>query len=151
MQIKLRTFLFVLVLLALVVFSAVNWTAFTEPRPLNVLFGTLIAPLGLVMLAVVAGLTIFYLLLLGKVETGALIGSHRTAKELEEARKVAMSAEESRIHELREELDQRFDRIEDALGDLLARGETGATRTTVVRDPESETVIVQPREEIIPP
>ena len=142
MQIKLRTVIFFLVLFLLLIFAAINWPAFAAPTPLNILIGTVVAPLGVVMLAVVAGLTLLYLLVLGKVETGALLGNRRTAKELEEARRVAMSAEESRIHELREELDERLDRIEATLNELAERKEAAPRRAT---DP----VVIPPREEIV--
>jgi uncharacterized integral membrane protein len=46
----LRTLLIVLILGALALFTTVNWTAFTTPTTLSVVFATVEAPLGLVLL-----------------------------------------------------------------------------------------------------
>ena len=137
MHIKLRTFVFVLVMLALVLFAALNWELFIQPMAMNLIFARVVAPFGLLMLAIIAGLTILYLTMLAKSEAGAILSHRRSTKELDEARKLALSAEESRLRELRELLDERLDRIDDNLAELLARQNSGVTTTrTVVREVE---------------
>ena len=149
MAIKLRTFVFVIVLFLVILFAAVNWPLFMQTSTMNVLVGTVVAPLGIVMLAIVGGVSLLYLLILGKIETSALVGNRRTSKELEDARKLALSAEESRLTELRQDLQERLDRIEDRVNDIYRQGGTVETRE-VVRDSEPATVRVEPkREEII--
>lgn len=121
MTIKLRTLVFFLVVLAVVLFAALNWGRFSEPEPLNVLFGTVVAPLGVVMLIALAGLTFLYLLLLGKVETETLLRSRKSDREVEEARKLALDAEQSRFTALREEIRQELGSIDDKVAELLRR------------------------------
>lgn len=132
MQIKLRTVVFLVVLFLLVLFAAVNWPLFTEISTMSVVFGTVAAPLGIVMLMVVGGLSILYLLMLARAEAGALIGSHRNAKELDEARRIALNAEESRLHDLRTELDERLGRMELTMTEILARVESSPPGTTPI-------------------
>lgn len=146
MQIKLRTFVFVIALFLVVLFAAVNWPLFTEMSTMNVLFGTVVAPLGVVMLLVVAGMSVLYLLMLGRAEAGALLGSHRSAKELEEARKLALNAEESRLRDLRAELDERLGRIELTVTEILARTDAPTVRSTVVRDAPATTRVAKAEE-----
>lgn len=135
MQIKLRTFVFVLIIFLVILFAAVNWPLFTTLSPMNLLFGTVIAPLGVVMLAVVGGLSLLYLILIGSVEADAFMGNRRTTKELDETRRLALSAEESRLTELRTELEERLARIEEKVDDVLARTEPADLSTTVRREP----------------
>jgi hypothetical protein len=142
MAIKLRTFVFVLVLFLVLLFAAVNWPLFTELGPVNVLVGTVVAPLGLIMLGVVGAVTLLYLLFLAKMETEILVGGRRTTRELEDARKLALSAEESRVAALREEMRQGLGEIDEKVAEILrrvdAQGRLAVRReTTVLPDPAS--------------
>ena len=148
MEIKLRTLVFLLVLFLVALFAAVNWPLLMEMDRISLVFATVLAPLGLVMLAILGGVTLLYLIFLGKAEAGALLGHRRTTKELEEARKLALSAEESRIRELRVEVEERLERIERGMNELLARAEVGRDRPVVVREEVTMTEPVR-REEII--
>jgi hypothetical protein len=86
-----------------------------------VLVGTVTAPFGLILLAIVGGLTLLYLAILAKMETEALVGSRRSARELEEARKLALSAEESRLSGLREDIQQGLGTIDTKVSEILRR------------------------------
>lgn len=150
MAIKLRTFVFIFVLFLVILFAAVNWPLFMEPSVMNVVIGTVVAPLGLVMLAVVGGLSVLYLLLLGKIETSALVGNRRTSKELEDARRLALSAEESRLTEMRQEIQERLSRIEDRVNDIYRQADGVETHREVIRESTPASVPTQPiREELI--
>jgi uncharacterized integral membrane protein len=142
MAIKLRTFLFVLVLFAVLLFAAVNWPLFTETSPINLLVGTVMAPLGLVMLGVLVVVSMLYLLFLAKMETEILVGGRRTTRELEEARKLALSAEESRVSALRDELRQGIGSIDEKVAEILrrvdAQGRVAVRRETTIL-PETAT------------
>ncbi|MEX2570467.1 MAG: hypothetical protein WD737_04125, partial [Gemmatimonadota bacterium] len=118
---KPRTLIFTLVLLAVVLFAIVNWPLFAQATPLNLLVGTVVAPLGVVMLAILAGVTILYLIFLAKAETEVLMGSRKANRELEEARKLADRAEESRITALREEVQTGLETLDAKIEELLRR------------------------------
>jgi uncharacterized integral membrane protein len=96
-----RTALLLLILVALGVFAALNWAAFTAPADLLLVFGRTQAPLGVIMLAVTAVITVLYALLLAWVETAALLEARTHARELHAQRQLADSAEASRYAELR--------------------------------------------------
>ena len=136
MSIKLRTFVFVLVIFAILLFAAVNWPLFMQPSPINVVVGTVMAPLGLVMLGILAAVTLLYLLFLAKVETETLVGSRRTHRELEDARKLAMSAEESRLAALAEAVERGFGTLDEKIEEILrrvdAQGRVAVRRETTV-------------------
>ncbi len=115
---KYRTITLLAVFFLLLLFAALNWEAFSSTTTLNLLVGKIEAPLGGVMLATVAILTLVYLLLLARQEAASLIASRSRQKELDKARKLADSKEASRIHELEElvkselgELRQRLDLV----------------------------------------
>jgi uncharacterized integral membrane protein len=101
--------LFVLIVLVLLAaFAALNWTALATPASLNVLVARIEAPLGLVMLGVVAALTLLYVLLALGLHTAALLETRRSARELLAQRKLADDAEASRFTALRSFLESEL-------------------------------------------
>lgn len=98
---KLRTVFLLLILGAIAAFSAVNWTTFTTPTALSLGLAEVQAPLGLIMLGVVAFLTAFFLVFVVYVQASALFDSRRHAHELQLNRELADKAEASRFTELR--------------------------------------------------
>ncbi|MPZ74918.1 MAG: LapA family protein [Deltaproteobacteria bacterium] len=97
----LRT-LFILALLGLVaVFSALNWSAFTTPTTLSIGFITFEAPLGLILLAIVALLTLLFLVYTAYLQSTVILESRRHARELQIQRELAEQAEASRFSQLR--------------------------------------------------
>ena len=96
-----RTAFLLLILAALGIFAALNWSVFSAPTPLNLVVTQVEAPLGLIMLIVTVSLTLFYAMLVAWRETSALLESRRHARELESQRQVAESAEASRYADLR--------------------------------------------------
>ena len=97
----LRT-LFILALLGLVaVFSALNWSAFTTPTTLSIGFTTFEAPLGLIFLAIVALLTLLFLVYTAYLQSTVILESRRHARELQIQRELAEQAEASRFSQLR--------------------------------------------------
>jgi uncharacterized integral membrane protein len=97
----LRTLVITVVLGALIVFAAINWTAFVSPFTLSVGFTTVEAPLGLVLLGIVGLLTMLFLIYLVFLQSSALLESRRHARELQNQRQVAEQAEASRFSQLR--------------------------------------------------
>lgn len=140
---SLRSLLVVAALALLAAFAIVNWTAFTAPTTLSLLFTEVQAPLGLIMLVVTglfSGLFLFYILF---QQAGVILEARRYAKELHTHRELADKAEASRFTEIRtflegelrklegqgaagvRELGGRIEKLEQQLADRLAE----STRT----------------------
>ena len=98
---RLRSLLLFLMLLLIAAFVVVNWPLFIVPASLNLLFTTVDAPLGLVMLALMVAVVVVFALYMVLWQGGFLLASRRHAKELKEQRLLADQAESSRFTELR--------------------------------------------------
>lgn len=103
-----RNAVLLLILVALGIFAALNWTVFTAPAELHLVFARVQAPLGVIMLAVVGGITALYPLLLAWRETTALLEAMRSARELQAQRQLADKAEASRYAELKRYLESEL-------------------------------------------
>lgn len=108
----LRTLLVGVVLLLVALFAALNWSAFMTPMSLSLLFATVEAPLGILMLGVIVLLTVLFLFFLVYVETAVIFDARRTARELEAQRELADQSEASRFTELRSLLEERTLKLE---------------------------------------
>ena len=121
----LRTLLIIVLLGALVLFAAVNWTAFTTPTTLSVIFTTVEAPLGLILLVVTGVLTLLFHIYLVYSQSSSLMESRRHARELQLQREIAENAEGSRFNQLRSfleaELRELTDRSAESRTAILAR------------------------------
>ena len=94
--------LLVLVVLALTgLFALLNWSAFAAPTSLYLGFTTVQAPLGIIMLGVVALLAIVFVIWAISLQGTLLLEQRRQSKELQQQRALADSAESSRFTELR--------------------------------------------------
>jgi uncharacterized integral membrane protein len=112
---QLRNVALLVVLGAVALFAALNWGVIMTPTTLSLGFAEVQAPLGLVllvMLAVVSALFLFYLVYL---QTTVLLEHRRHARELETQRQLADQAEVSRFTELRTLLEARLDQLENSL------------------------------------
>ena len=107
----LRTLMILVALVALVLFTAVNWRAFTAPTTLSVIFATVEAPLGLVLLSLVVVLVALFLIYVVYLQSSVLFETRRHARELHAQRDLAEHAEISRIHELRSSLEAQLQAI----------------------------------------
>lgn len=96
-----RTALLLVILVALGIFAALNWSTITTPTSLNIVFARVEAPLGIVLLGVTVATTLLYALFLAWIETSALLEARRYARDLQAQRQLAESAEVSRYTELR--------------------------------------------------
>ena len=76
----LRTLLILFVLGTLILFAAINWTAFVSPFKLSVVFTTVEAPLGLVLLGIIGLLTLLFLIYLVFLQSSSLLESRRQAR-----------------------------------------------------------------------
>lgn len=121
----LRTLMILVLLGALVIFAAVNWSAFMTPTTLSIVFANVEAPLGIILLGVVAVLTLLFLMYVAYLQSSALLEGRRHARELQTQRELAERAEASRFSQLQSFLEVELERIasegDEARTSLLAR------------------------------
>lgn len=108
---NLRSLFLLLVLAAIAAFTVLNWSVFIVPTDLNLVITSVRAPLGLVMLGVLAFLLAIFLTYVVYLQTTVLLDSRSHAKELAANRKLADQAEASRFTELQKFLDAEFKSI----------------------------------------
>jgi len=97
--------LLLIVVAAVAAFVALNWSAFLTPTTLSLGVAGVQAPLGLVMLGLLAFLAVLFLVFVVYLQTSFLLEARRNAKELQANRELAEQAEVSRLTELRGFLD----------------------------------------------
>lgn len=121
----LRTLFLVLTLGALALFTAANWSAFIAPTALSVIFATIEAPLGVVLLSVVVLLAALFLIYVVYLQSSVLFETRHHARELHAQRELAEHAEISRLHDLRSFLEAQLQTLgtqtEQAKTELSAR------------------------------
>lgn len=107
----LRTILLIFFLSVLVIFAALNWSAILEPTPVSLIFTTIQAPLGLILLAITALLAVFFLAFLVYIQSAMMMERQRLMRDLEAQRELANQAESSRFTELRSYLENELQQI----------------------------------------
>ncbi len=108
---KIINFILLIVLVALVIFAAVNWQAIMAPVPLSLLFTEAEAPLGLILLAATGLLALLFLGFVVYMQSSTLMIRRKLNKEVEEQRKLANEAEASRYNELRIYLERELGKV----------------------------------------
>lgn len=116
---------FLLVVIVLMgVFAWLNWAAFAESKSLNLVVGRVNAPLGVLLLVMMAVLVVVYFLYTVGLETAALLEVKRYARELLASRKLADEAEASRFTELKKYIEGELTNLRGQGGqnpEILAR------------------------------
>jgi uncharacterized integral membrane protein len=107
-----RALSIVAVVVLIVVFAAINWSAVTAPTRLSLGVATVDAPIGLVMLALVVILCVLFATWAVTLQARAMAETRRHTKDLQAQRELADSAEASRFVELRADLLARMDQLE---------------------------------------
>ena len=102
---KIRVFVLFGVFALLIVFMILNWATIMAPTALNLAVAQVNAPLGLVMLGIIALLSALFLIYIVYLQTSVLFEARRHAKELQNNRELADKAEASRFTELRQFMD----------------------------------------------
>lgn len=116
----LRSLLLLLVCAAVILFVGVNWNAMNQPMDLSLVFTEVHAPLGLILLGLMAVLAAVFVSVMAYAQGVALVESRRHARELAAQRELADKAEASRLTELRAHVDDEMQRIKETIG-LQAR------------------------------
>lgn len=96
----LRNLLLLVVLGALIIFAALNWNAIMAPTTLSLLFTTMQAPLGLILLTITALLVVLFLGFVVSIQSSVMMERRRLVRDLQAQRELASQAEASRITEL---------------------------------------------------
>ncbi len=108
----LRTILLLLFMGALATFAIVNWSQFMTSTPLSLVFTTVEAPLGFVMLVLAGILTVMFLTFVVYLQTSVIIETRRYAREARAQRELAEQVETSRFTELRAFLEERLENLD---------------------------------------
>jgi hypothetical protein len=106
-------------LAAVAVFAALNWSVIMAPTTLSLGFAQVQAPLGLVLLGLIALLSVLFLVYVVYLQSSVLLEARRHARELQASRELADQAEASRFTELRAHLDARLAELENSLAAQL--------------------------------
>lgn len=92
----------------LAIFTVANWAVLTAPTMLSFVVFELQGPLGVILLGVVLALAGLFALYALSLRTTMLMESYRHKQELEAQRKLAESAEASRLNEFRAQMEREF-------------------------------------------
>lgn len=114
----LRTLLLLLALGAMAAFAAVNWGAFTTPTTLSLVFATVKAPLGLIMLGLAGILTVLFLVFLVYLQASVIVEARRHTHEVRAQRELAEQAETSRFTELHAFIEAELSKLTSQAADL---------------------------------
>ncbi len=112
---SLKSLLLLLIGAAIVIFVGLNWVAMTTPTTLTLGFTDVQAPLGLVLLGLMALLSVVFVALVAYTQGTVLMETRRHAKELSAQRELADKAEASRFTDLRAHLDKEVSRLSDVI------------------------------------
>jgi len=115
---RVRTVVVILAIVLLAVFTALNWPAFIAPTRLDLIVATVEAPLGLLMLGLLALLTLLFAAYMAMWQGSVLLETRRNAKELQQQRTLADQAEASRFNELRNALRDEGKALDQRIADL---------------------------------
>ena len=132
-----RALIFFLVLVAVGLFAAINWSVFTALTPISLGFTTVQAPLGLIMLGLVAFLSVLFTVWVIMLQATSLRDARRQTKELQAQRDLADRAEASRIAELRNDLLRRLDENTNSIAAHIAQLEDRIERERVLPPPST--------------
>lgn len=111
-----RTFIALLVIALISAFVILNWAAFMTPTTLSLGFSQFEAPLGMVMLGLLALVVLGFAAYMALWQGTILVETRRHTKELQAQRELADQAEASRFTELRSAMQTEFATLGDRLG-----------------------------------
>ncbi|MGD8922182.1 MAG: LapA family protein [Candidatus Zixiibacteriota bacterium] len=98
---KIRTLLMVIAVFAIAAFIALNWSAITMSTTLSLGVTNIEAPLGFLMLALLALFTVLFIVFVVYSRTSGFFKERNHSREMKETQELADNAETSRFTELR--------------------------------------------------
>lgn len=108
-------------LFVLAVFALANWSVLTAPTTLSFLVFDIEGPLGIILLGITLVLVALFALYALTLRTNMLMESRRHNQELLAQRKLAESAEASRISELKTQIERESAQLRGVIGETDAR------------------------------
>jgi len=122
---KIRTLLMMIALFAIAAFITLNWSAITMPTTLSLGVTTIQAPLGFVMLALLALFTVLFLVFVVYSKASGFFKERHHSREMQTTQELADNAETSRFTELRDllgpELKKQADLYSETTATVMAR------------------------------
>ena len=112
---SLKSLLLLIIGIAVLAFVGLNWAAMNTPTDLNLGFTEIRAPLGLVLLGLMAALSVVFVAMVAYTQGTVLVETRRHAKELSAQRELADKAEASRFTDLRAHLDKEMTRLTESV------------------------------------
>ena len=110
-----RSVILLVLTVLLVAFAGLNWDNLLTATPISFLFGSIEAPLGIVLLLVVAFMTLLFFGFLAFLEAQARSERKSLQQEIDRWRELADKAEASRIEELKGIIEAGFDDLYDRI------------------------------------
>ncbi|MDO5625172.1 MAG: LapA family protein [Pseudomonadota bacterium] len=112
---SIKSLLLLLIGIVIVAFVGLNWQAMSTPTELTLGFRDIHAPLGMVLLGLMALLSVVFVALIAYTQGTVLVETRRHAKELAAQRELADKAEASRFTDLRAHLDKEVGRLSEVI------------------------------------
>jgi uncharacterized integral membrane protein len=117
-------FIGIIILLALFllsVFTLANWAVLSASSTLSFIVFDVEGPLGVILLGAMLALVALFVVYALSLKTSMLMESRRHYQELEAQRKLAETAEASRLSDLRAQIEREFAQLHDAIGAVGGR------------------------------
>ncbi len=108
---RVRNLLLLVVLGVLVIFAAINWAAIVTPTTIELLFTSIEAPLGLVLLSMTALLVVIFLGFVVQMQASIMTDRRRLMSDLNDQRELANLAEASRFTDLQAFLQVELEKL----------------------------------------
>lgn len=105
-------------LFLLAVFALANWSVLSAPATLSFVAFDVEGPLGVILLGAMLVLVTLFVLYALTLRTNMLMESRRHNQELQAQRKLAETAEASRLSELRTQVEREFAQLRSTIGEL---------------------------------
>ena len=117
---NLRTLMLLALIAVIAVFALLNWGAFTTPTTLSLVFGSVQAPLGLIMLVLTGLLVALFLVYIVYQQAGVIVEARRASRDMAVQRELAEKAEVSRFTELQAYLTSELRTLEARVAEVQA-------------------------------
>lgn len=105
--------------------AVLNWSTLMISAPLNLVVAQIQAPLGVVMLGLVAVLVAIFFITSLYNQIGSLLETRKLLKEIQRVQDVADKAEASRIEDLHQLIATEFRSLNERLHSMAAPGQSG--------------------------
>lgn len=110
-----------LALFLLAVFTLANWAVLSASSTLSFIVFDVEGPLGVILLGTMLALVALFVVYALSLRTSMLMESRRHNQDLEAQRKLAETAEASRLSDLRAQIEREFAQLHDAIGAVDGR------------------------------